>query len=230
MVFAGRPSTPFVRPEGVVEASICMPSGLKPTDLCGRRVTDIFAKASVPTKDDDWWQRVRIDTRNNLLAAPNTPAQFVEEKVMLVPPGASPDRLKELADQGYPVAPTETSTAGNVGSDLSALITSPSPGANVGASVQIAGRATSDRFDSYRLEYGVGAAPRAWARISQSTSPVENGTLGMWDTTRLEPGIYTIRLMVEDERRGEITTTVSVFVGQPGSTATPRPTTTNSRN
>jgi PKD repeat protein len=59
---------------------------------------------------------------------------------------------------------------------------------------------------------------------------VENGTLGMWDTTRLEPGIYTIRLTVEDERRGEITTTVSVFVGQPGSTATPRPTTTNSRN
>jgi membrane peptidoglycan carboxypeptidase len=232
MVFAGRPSTPFVRPADVVEASVCMPSGLKPTDICGRRVTDIFAKASVPTKDDDWWKRVRIDTRNNLLAAPDTPPQFIEEKVMLVPPGATPESLKAFADQGYAVAPTETSTAGNVGSDLSALITSPAPGFNASGFVQVTGRATSDRFNEYRLEYGVGAAPRSWSRIAQSTSPVSNGTLGIWDTARLEPGIYTIRLVVEDGRRGEITSTVSVFVGEPVATpgATPRVTPTPRRN
>ena len=42
--YGDRRETAFVRPAGVVDATICVPSGLKPTPLCGKTTTDIFAK------------------------------------------------------------------------------------------------------------------------------------------------------------------------------------------
>ena len=40
--YAGAPSTAFMRPAGIVAATVCVPSGLKPTDICGLTTTDLF--------------------------------------------------------------------------------------------------------------------------------------------------------------------------------------------
>ena len=161
-----------------------------------------------------------IDTRNNLLAGPNTPAEFTASRSVLAPPASESGRLKEFADAGYPLAPSEVSSAGNLPapsggstSDLSAAILTPSAGANLTGAAQIVGRASSADFKSYRVEYGQGISPRTYRRIFDSTRPVENGTLSLWDVSGLEPGIYTIRLTVTDEKRGDITSTVTVTVG-----------------
>jgi len=222
--YAGRPQTPFNRPEGVVEATVCVPSGKKPTSLCGRTTQDLFAKDGLPKEDDDWWQRVRIDIRNGLRAGPSTSSQFVREQVMLVLPA---DLLKTEEDRkraqdwaealGLPLAPTDVSnltggTSGGPGGTSAVSITNPGAGSTVTGSVQVLGRAASDAFQSYRLEYGQGIAPTNWIYIGQSTVPVQNGALGVWNTSPLAPGTYTLRLVVTDRERGIIMASVVVNV------------------
>ncbi len=74
------------RPEGVVEAEVCVPSGLLPSALCGRTTKDLFVKEKLPDKEDDWWRRVTIDTRTGLVATSSTPSQYRRTQVALVPP------------------------------------------------------------------------------------------------------------------------------------------------
>jgi hypothetical protein len=237
--YDGRPSTQFARPAGIVEETICVPSGLRPTSLCGRTSKDLFVKDAFPEKEDDWWRIVRLDRRNGLLATPGTPPQFIEERVMLVPPA---ELLKTEDDRkraeewsqalNLPLAPTDASTApalgssgGPIGVDLPVIIFSPSAGAQLFGSIQVTGRASSNRFQYYRLEYGRGANPSSWSQIAQYSTPVASGVLGTWDTLSLTPGTYTLRLVVRDRDNGDLTATVAVNVGPPA-TATPVATTT----
>lgn len=224
---AGRTVTAYPRPAGIVEGTVCVPSGLKPSALCGKTTTDLWVKDKLPKEEDTWWQRVRIDIRNNLLAGPNTPSQYVQEAVMLVLP---PDLLdteeerkaaQEWAEAlGLPLAPTETSGGGSA--DVAAIIFQPTAGANVSGAVQVTGRASSSAFQSYRLEYGAGAAPDSWTQITSRSSEVTSGTLGTWNTAGLAPGPYTLRLVVNDRQRGQLTATVTVnVVAPPAPTPTP---------
>jgi hypothetical protein len=239
--YAGRPGTAFSRPAGVVEETVCVPSGMRPSPLCGKTTKDLFVKDKLPAQEDTWWQRVRVDVRTGLLATPGTPPQFLEEKVMLVLP---PELVKNEDDRkradewahalGLTVAPTESSTAiagvplpgitipnipavpgnpGGAANDLSAAILSPTSGQTIAATVPVIGRALSTGFESYRLEYGKGASPSAWTPIAQSNTPVQAGTLGAWNTTALAPDTYVLRLTVQDRQRGQVVATVSVSVG-----------------
>ena len=224
----GRASTAFERPKGIEEATVCVPSGLRPTSLCGKTTTDLFVKDKLPQTDDDWWRLVRVDIRNGQLAGPGTPSQYVQEAVMLALPPELLDTEEErkiaqdwAAALSIPLAPTETSSSG--GADLGAIIFLPAAGSSVSGVVQVAGRASSDDFQSYRLEYGPGASPTGWRTIRQSNSAVSSGTLGSWDTKDLPPGVYTLRLVVTDRRRGQLTATVTVSVGGPSATPTSTP-------
>jgi membrane peptidoglycan carboxypeptidase len=217
--YRDKAQTPFERPEKVVEETVCVPSGKKPTPFCGRTTRDLFVKDALPQEDDDWWRRVRIDIRTGLLAAPSTPPQFVQEQVMLVLP---PELLKTEDDRkraqewatalNLPLAPTDTSTAT---ADLPVIIYSPSAGSNVYGPVQVQGRATASQFLVYRLEFGSGASPTSWQLITQGMNQVQAGVLGVWNTLALEPGVYTLRLVVQDRTGGAVTSTVSVNVGPP---------------
>ncbi|MPZ48963.1 MAG: hypothetical protein GEU75_06580 [Dehalococcoidia bacterium] len=231
--YDGGATTAFPRPANVVEETVCVPSGLKPTSLCGRTTKDLFYKDALPKEDDNWWQLIRLDVRNGLLAGPDTPNEYVEEKVMLVPPEAltktEADRKQAeewAAALSLPLAPTETSNAGGNGgsSDLPAIIFSPSAGQTVSGTVTITGRATSSRFEEYRLEFGPGSSPAAWTRISTSDDEEDSGTLGRWNTSNLPEGDYTLRLTVEDRTRGNITYTVTIKIGDAISQAEPTPT------
>ena len=84
--------------------------------------------------------------------------------------------------------------------------------ASVSGVVTVRGRAASTDFQSYRLEYGAGASPAEWIVISQGTTPVTDGALGMWDTSALAPGQYTLRLVVKDHARGELIALATVSV------------------
>ena len=233
----GRDVTFFPQPDDVVEAEVCEPSGMLKSDLCPITVKDLFVKKDVPTEKDTWWQKVRIDIRNNKLATASTPNQYAQEKVMLVLPPEWLDSTKEAdltpeqkqqrdsiiewaKTMKIDLAPTEKSDGsgtvggGSAGTPQSpAAIFSPANGRQVAGTEQILGRASVQDFASYRLEYGEGANPQTWTNII--TTPVERelGVLGVWDTTNLKPGGYTLRLVVTNKKGEEFMATVIVSVG-----------------
>ncbi|HEX5140480.1 MAG TPA: transglycosylase domain-containing protein [Dehalococcoidia bacterium] len=235
MTQAGKPQTPYPQPDDVVEAEVCVPSGLKPTDLCGKKTKDLFAKKDVPTEDDTWWQRIKVDVRNGNLAGPRTPQEFTVEKTMLVVP---PEWVKTEDDKkkaqewaqalGIELAPTEISDgSGTVGGgsagtpSSSAAIYSPGNGNNVTGTVQIIGRAASGEFKGYRLEYGEGPNPSKWTKIQENDRAQNGGTLGIWNVSELPPGQYSLRLVVEDASAPDAVASVVVTV--PGASLTPTP-------
>ena len=113
------------------------------------------------------------------------------------------------------------------GQELPAAIYSPVAGQTVVGQAPVTGRAASPAFQFYRLEFGPGASPASWGLIGQGFAPVTGGTLGNWFTTNLPPGLYTLRLIVQDAQRGPITATSQVTVGT-GTAPPPAPTATTS--
>ena len=83
-------------------------------------------------------------------------------------------------------------------------ITSFPDGATFGSNVTIKGTANGSNtgsthpFSYYKIEVGVGTDPKAWSSIVQSTTPVTDGVLGVWDISGLADGTYTLRLVVVD--------------------------------
>jgi len=223
----GKPALTFEQPPGVVKATVCFPSGKLPTEYCGKTVDDLFAADSLPKEKDDWWRPLKIDTRNGLLATEMTPPQFVQGRVFLVLPEGLTGFDRQQAEEwaralGVALAPTERSDPKN----LPVLITVPASGATVSGVVTVTGRAASGDFESYRLEYGAGASPAAWTVIQESTAPVSDAVLGSWNTSSLAAGTYTLRLVVRDRGRGELSTITTVSVGRRGSptpVSSPRP-------
>ncbi|MCH8025847.1 MAG: transglycosylase domain-containing protein [Chloroflexi bacterium] len=212
----GLPVESFTRPPGLVEAETCVASGLLPTDACPMiSPPDLFVADSLPDAEDDWWTLVRIDTRTGLLAGPLTPDEFVEEQSFLqLPEGLSAwernqalewaEELETTTDE----PPTEVTTA----SDLPIAISAPIRGEQIFGLVDISGRASSNDFAGYRLEYMFETIPGDWIVFAESSTPVEDGVLGVWNTTDLPLGLYTVRLVMDDERLGESSTRVQVLV------------------
>lgn len=83
-------------------------------------------------------------------------------------------------------------------------IASPSRATRLAGSVAVngsarVGSAESATFESYGLYWGEGYQPEAWTAITPNTSaPVKNSLLGIWDTGLLSDGRYTLRLAAKD--------------------------------
>jgi hypothetical protein len=77
------------------------------------------------------------------------------------------------------------------------LITSPRDRASVRGLVPIEGSATHPQFQKYEVHYGPEPNPNEqWVPISGSpfAVPVVQGRLGLWDTTIIPDGLYSLRL------------------------------------
>ena len=78
--------------------------------------------------------------------------------------------------------------------------------------VNITGTANGSLFTNYTLYYGIGEYPTTWAVINSSSSMVNDSVLGQWNTTLVNDGVYTLRLIVNDSNGyyGESKVLVSV--------------------
>ena len=56
----GEPAEAFAEPEGIEQASVCLPSGLLPTPYCQRQRTEVFAAGTAPTAQDDYYRPVLV--------------------------------------------------------------------------------------------------------------------------------------------------------------------------
>ena len=224
----------FVRPSsGLVSRELCWPSGKLPSDLCPNinRYTGLFASdvlrgdaESLTALQDDWWQLVQIDTRTGLLAAPTTPAAFVSEELRLVLP-RDEIFLKDAAGEEIAVwgglddwaarhgisalmAPTEES----VTASTLLLVISPVATQTVNGVVSVLGRAASEDFVSYAVDWSRAEAPDVWITLWSSTTQVEDGVLALWDSRNVPNSSYTLRVTLTDSKRGELRFTVPVVV------------------
>jgi hypothetical protein len=74
-------------------------------------------------------------------------------------------------------------------------ITAPATGTSLFGSITVRGTASGPDFEQYTLEYGAGTNPSIWTPIiPPQTTPVTSGVLGVWNTSGLADGPYTIRL------------------------------------
>lgn len=201
----GTPPTPFKVPQGIVKATVCSISGLKPTPQCPQTRTEVFLEGTVPQKLCDVHQVFRIDKTTGKLATSATPPQNVVEQIFLVLP---PEAYDWMDERNIPRPPTEYSTA-----SVSAItITSPQPGSIVKGNITITGSAKSDNFLRYLLEFGAGLSPKQWQPLGPpKESPVMNGTLETLDASKLN-GLYSLRLTVEDKNQGAKQVVVAITV------------------
>ncbi|MEX2375460.1 MAG: transglycosylase domain-containing protein [Dehalococcoidia bacterium] len=216
------PPQQFERPGGITSREVCWPSGKLPTAACPNinRYTSLYAAEVLPSSPeglsdeerarvyDTWWQEVEIDTRTGLVANNQTPAQFVDREVRLAIPKEETGKwtgfMAWAAAHGIAsmVAPADGDQPATAAANLPARIDSPAANSTVSGQVTVQGRATSDDMIQYRLDWGIGDNPTSWARINSGTRPITSGVLGLWDTTFLASGVYSLRVIVDDRELG----------------------------
>lgn len=121
-----RPAREFVRPEGLVEKTVCADNGLVPlhrftpevspaaADMrpvlkvsqgaaaCPHTLTEIFIEGTEPHQPDDWHQTVALDRRNGLRAGPGCDMDFVTFQTFTLYPAEARAWAKK---QGVPEPP-----------------------------------------------------------------------------------------------------------------------------
>jgi membrane peptidoglycan carboxypeptidase len=204
-----RPPQAWSVPQGISSVSVCDPSGMLPSAECPTVVNEIFLDGNEPSQVDILYQRLLINRETGRLATVFTPPELVEERVyMVVPPEA-----EEWARQNGLPLPPETYDV--------ILATEPAPDAHISApeifsyvrgGVPLRGSAAGEDFNFYRLQVGKGLNPEQWEQVgTDQKQPVEEGVLGIWNTSGLD-GLYAIQLLVvrADQRVDTAITQVTV--------------------
>jgi membrane carboxypeptidase/penicillin-binding protein len=187
------PSTSWEVPSGIVTVSVCDPSGMLPTTACPNVVSEVFLDGRQPVQTDTLYQTFQINNETGLLATVFTPPELVETHTFMVVP---PQALQWAETAGIATPPKDYDTLQTPPILPDVHLTSPEMFSDRRGKISILGGATGTGFISYRLEYGQGLYPLAWVQVgTDSTKPVVNGLLGVWDTSGLD-GLYALRLMV----------------------------------
>ncbi len=213
----GLPVRDFTRPAAIVEMEICADSGTLPSAACPQRKKEIFFKDQPPLgPEQDVHQLIAID-RNTGLRANEFCRANVEEKYFRVYRGE--DGRAWALSQGIEQPPEQYCPSTNI----FAAITSPQDGASVRGVITFEGSATAANFSHYQIEVGQGTNPQSFTPVTGAVNQiVEQGILGTLDTSKVENGPYTLRLVVFDKSGGSFDSKVRVLVDNL-TTATPVP-------
>lgn len=128
---------------------------------------------------------------SNLLATPTLDVLNQAEGVLSGNPAV-------VLSIGTPAADSSpSSTNGCVPGEI--FLTSPEPGQEVSGTITLTGTVDVENFGFYKYEVSPQGA-ETWTTISANRKPVDNGTVGLWDTTSLTPGDYQLRLEVTNNQ------------------------------
>jgi hypothetical protein len=213
----GLPVRDFVRPPTIIELEVCADSGTLPSEVCPQRRKEIFFQDQPPPgPEHDIHQLIDIDL-NTGLRANEFCRSNVEQRYYRVYP---PDGWEWALSQGIEQPPQDYCPSSNI----VAKITNPVDGSTARGTIALEGSAVAANFSHYQVELGVGTGPQAFVVIHGPVSQiVEQGVLGVFDTTEVENGPYTLRLVVFDKTGGSAESRVRLLADNP---ATPTPTPT----
>ena len=190
---SGLSENSWQKPDGIVTVSVCDPSGMLPTSACPNTVPEIFLEGRQPVQQDTLYQVFQVNIETGLLATVFTPPDLVEQRIFMVVPAQARLWAKSA---GIPSPPSAYDTVQEPRPLEDAHISSPGMFTYQKGILDIRGSAAGQDFVSYRLEYGQGLYPLQWTQVgSDSSTPVDENTLGEWDTSGLN-GLYALRLMV----------------------------------
>jgi membrane peptidoglycan carboxypeptidase len=246
----GQQPQPFTRPAGVVNAEICVTTGAVVNDYCrdivdpkrpneGPTRQEVFAANQLPVPpEQDVVIQLFIDTFSGMRASPecNNDTSNTELKTFINISDAGVLRWLEQDEQGrkwaevlkitFPVVTPPTDFCTLNGARPIVTLVSPSEGQTIDGIVDIYGIAdvTSDEFDRYVVDWGIGNDPQGWGAVSGDVrTPVRDASLlARWDTASVPNGEATLRLTVFDKRGGSKETRVHIFIQHPD-TPTPVP-------
>jgi hypothetical protein len=94
-----------------------------------------------------------------------------------------------------PPQPAQTGMSGCVAGKI--MITSPKPGEEVKAVVDIIGTADVPNFGFYKYEIAP-VGTQSWATVAAEREPKKDKVLGKWNTLSLSNGDYFLRLVITD--------------------------------
>ncbi|MBN1992165.1 MAG: penicillin-binding protein 1C [Anaerolineae bacterium] len=217
----GRPIRDFVRPAAIIEIEVCADSGTLPGPACPERRKEIFYQEQPPLgPEHDIHQLIEIDLNTGLRANEFCRGN-VEQRYYRVYP---PDGREWALSQGIEQPPQDYCPSANI----VAKISSPLDGSTARGFITLEGSAAAANFSHYQIELGVGTDPQAFVLVhGPANQIVEQGVLGVLDTTQVENGAYTLRLLVFNRNGGLAESRLRLLVDNPATPVfTPSPTIT----
>jgi 1A family penicillin-binding protein len=213
---AGHPIQDFTRPPAIVEMEVCSDSGTLPSEVCPQRRPEIFFSEQPPLgPEHDIHQLVEIDLTSGLLVNKYCRGNIGRRYYQVYPP----DGREWAISHGIEQPPTEYCPSVH----LVARLTQPVDNSAVRGVIPLQGSATAPKFAYYQLGLGVGTNPDYFTVIQGSTTrPVSKDLLATFDTTQLENGPYTLRLLVFDQLGGFTEARARILVDNPSASIIPR--------
>lgn len=112
----------------------------------------------------------------------------------ITPTAGLPPAAEGEEQEGEPAAAAEEVVNGC--EIIGATISSPSPGDQVSGQVAVEGEVNVLNFSQYKFELKGPSTSDEWVVVGTYYQAVPSGLLGVWDSTSLLPGRYTLRLIV----------------------------------
>jgi hypothetical protein len=186
----------FVRPPTIIDLEVCVDSGTLPSEVCPAHRREIFYKAQPPLgPEHDIHQMIEIDFNSGLLVNEFCRSNVGKRYYQVYPP----DGQEWALSHGLEQPPTKYCPSAN----LVARLTAPVDNTAVRGIIALRGVAIATNFAYYQLELGAGTEPQHFVVIQNPTTQlIDNDILAIFDTTQLENGPYTLRLVVFDKVGG----------------------------
>lgn len=225
--------TPFNRPAGIVDKIVCKLSGTEPSNLCGSQYTEVFAFDQLPLQPGfDLVRRIKIDLWTGYQASDVCKGPKEDVIVLNVSDKWARDWLETgagrdwLENHDLPINPHYAPDKECSASDPQPIIEiNLSDGEVITSTIlDIKGSAAADSgFEKWVLDYGQGTDPASWSFLSESNTPVKDGTLYSWDLSNVPSGVITLRLtLIGDKAEVEKRITLNLSLPIPTvPTATP---------
>jgi 1A family penicillin-binding protein len=183
--------TPFNRPGGIVDKVVCRLSGTEPSNACDDEYSDVFAFDQLPLPpSQDLVRKIKIDLWTGLQASDACKGPSDNVTVLNVKDKWAREWLRTndgqnwLDNRGLPRNP-------QFAPDRECKADDPQPVIDLNFAdgqqitslpLEIKGSAFAEQgFRGWRLEYSTASNPDFWIFLTQSNTPVRNGTFFTWD-------------------------------------------------
>jgi penicillin-binding protein 1C len=232
--------TPFFRPEGIVQRTICTVSGTQPSRWCPSQREEYFASDQPPLpEENDLWREGLIDEWTLLLASPECSEFNVQDMMINVTEEWARNWIRQeengrdwARDMGFDeifFVPERQCNASDPHPQLQFI--GLEDGQTITSSVldiDILANATGG-FRYWRLEWGSGENPSGWnILVNNIDTPVTSPTRAFsWDLSEIPDPLISLRIYMEGEKN-HVVRTVHLNLLLPTQTPSATPTETPS--
>ncbi|MFN8420595.1 MAG: transglycosylase domain-containing protein [Anaerolineae bacterium] len=234
---SGQAPQGFNRPPEIQETTICADFGTLNFAQCRNARNEYYRVGLPPPGAETAIQILQVDKFSGLRANNFCP-NFVEERAFVNISDTrvinwinNTDQGRQWLDQSgwkeaynlqIPIAQAPTGECQANQPQPVIQIANPQPGQTVSGLVQILGSANVPNFRDFQLEIGVGVQATQFQLIAGPFRvPQANGALGVWDSSTVAPGDYTLRLIAFDQQGRSADVTVPIRVSNVPMTETP---------